>query len=117
MKQIQFLLCMVLLLVLPNVSAQQNLILPKPQSVVFTGGQFSLPTDWGIYHKNAKATASYLSAALEDRFEMNSSSKWFRNSATVVLVNSKKDASSEAYTLVIDGRRVRLEAASEKGLF
>ena len=117
MKQIQFLLCMVLLLVLPNVSAQQNLILPKPQSVVFTGGQFSLHSDWAVYHKNAKATASYLSAALEDRFEMNSSSKWFRNSATVVLVNSKKDASSEAYTLVIDGRRVRIEAASEKGLF
>jgi hexosaminidase len=117
MKQLLVFFLIALLVVMPYASAQQNVILPKPQSVEFTDGLFAFPTTWGIYQKNANATARYLSAALEDRFDMKTTSRWFRSSASVVLVNTRKDDSSEAYSLKVDGRTVRIEAASEKGLF
>ncbi len=92
-------------------------ILPTPSSVELKKGTVIIPTKITVSNLNAKATQDYLTAALKDRFDIQSVAVPKLSATTISLLNKNTDTKSEKYKLSIAGKKISIEAEGEAGLF
>lgn len=92
-------------------------ILPKPLKVEMEEGTFVFPSKVSIYQKDAKATQKYLSQHLKSKLGWQVAAAPKASKATIRLVNTNTNKSSEAYKLSVDKSGITIEAESETGVY
>jgi hexosaminidase len=121
-----FTLCLFFILSTSSTGAKianndENYIIPKPNSIIFTKGRFSINKNTTlIYDRTLENIAKYFTEQITSMtgFEINISDKYKgKNTVTLKIVSMSKETDDEFYKISVSSKSTIITAISKKGLF